>query len=360
MLFYVIGNNEERMIIVEKSIEWGPIRPVAEANSLIIRLTRGCPWNRCAFCTSYKSKNIEFSIRTVDEIKKDIDAIYERYKDYGHTTCFLQDGDVFCMETETLIDILCYIKKKFPNIKKITSYGVVHQMAKKSYEELQSIYKAGLNRVYCGMESGSDHILRLIQKGLTSKMLIHVGKQLKDIGIELSFFIVMGIGGRTYSKENALETARVLNAVNPDFIRVRTIRVKPDSKLENMVTEGKFIIPTETEMVQEQLEMLRLLDVDSYYSNDHSMNLLMEVEGQLGKDKNKLIQQLEAYLNLDEYDQKVFHYGIRLFMMKTLNDLNNQSRYQLVEEKIKEIHNQVEVIDDALIMNHLRVIYTSS
>ncbi len=260
------------------SFELGPIRPVAEAESLIIRITRGCPWNRCAFCTSYKSKNIEFSTRSVKEIKEDIDKIHEAYRFYRFERCFLQDGDIFCLPTDDLLEILNYIKDKFPDIHTITSYGIIHNIVRKTEEELEQLYDAGLNRVYCGMETGSDKILKLITKGTTSEMQIRAGKMMKRAGIEVSYFLVMGVGGADNCEESAIETARVLNAVNPDYIRIRTIRVKPGSGLESMVDRGEFIIPTEENMIREQYTLLKNLDVTSYYSNDHSMNLMMELE----------------------------------------------------------------------------------
>ena len=345
---------------MDLSFERGPIRPVAEANSLIIRVTRGCPWNRCSFCTSYKSKGIKFSIRSVKEVKNDIDKIFEAYKKYPFESCFLQDGDVFCMETENLLEILYYIKRKFPLIKTITSYGIIHNIVKKSQDELNQIYEAGLNRVYCGMESGSDTILKMIQKGTTADMQINAGKMLKTAGFERSYFIIMGIGGAKYSHENAIETAKVLNEINPEFIRVRTIRVKPESGFESMIKKGEYILPSEKMMIEEQLKMLELLNVDSYYSNDHSMNLMMEVEGQLPKMKNNLISLIRSYLDLSDIQQKVFNYGVRLFIMRRLSDLNDQILYQKSEEKMKYIIELNKGAEDEEILNYLRVKFTSS
>jgi radical SAM superfamily enzyme YgiQ (UPF0313 family) len=340
--------------------ELGPIRPVAEAQSLLIRVTRGCPWNRCEFCTSYKSKDIEFSTRSVEEIKNDVDRAFEYYKGYEFKTCFLQDGDIFCLPSKDIIEIVSYIKDKFPSIEKITSYGIVHKIAKKSFEELEQIYKAGLNRVYCGMESGSDKVLRLIKKGSTSQMLIDVGKNVKKAGIELSYFIIMGIGGRQYLEENAIETARVLNEVNPDYIRVRTIRVKPGSGLNKKVESNEFIIPSEEDMVKEQLLFLENLNVTSYYDNDHRMNLLMEVFGKLPEDKDKMIAILKKYLSLPDDEKTLFNYGVRLNVMYDLKDLNNEILRQKIMKNIDLVRKEFNYSSEEKIMNDLRVIFTSS
>lgn len=345
------------------SYELGPIRPPAEAGSLLIRVTRGCPWNRCAFCTTYKSKNIEFSARTVDEIKKDVDEAYEMYKGHPFKSCFLQDGDIFCMPTDFIVEIAQYVKSKFKTLEKITSYGIIHKVNKKSQQELDEIRAAGINRVYSGMESGSDKVLRLINKGATSQMLIDVGLRLKKAGIEVSYFVMMGAGGKDNCRESALESARVLNEVDPEFIRLMSLRVKPGSGLERKVKTGEFVIPSEKDMVEEQLLMIENLNVTSYYSNDHIMNLFIEVEGQLPRDKEKLTGTLKTYLGLSDKDRRVFEYGVRTGQMIALSDIRNEIKYKKSENTmnriLKELNGQGN-LTDAEILNYLRYLYTSS
>lgn len=145
--------------------EQGPIRPVDEADSLLIRTTRGCPWNRCTFCSLYE--DMKFSLRSVAEIKKDIFAAKEYYNGHPFETCFLQDGDNFVMRTKDLIDILETLQGAFPSLKQISSYGRAQTMVKKSPGAIKDIFDAGLNKLYCGMESGSLEVLEKIKKGIT-------------------------------------------------------------------------------------------------------------------------------------------------------------------------------------------------
>jgi len=191
------------------SFEQGPIRPVDEADSLLIRTTRGCPWNRCSFCTLYE--NMQFSIRSVEEIKKDILAAKDYFIGHHFETCFLQDGDSFVMPTRKLIDVLQTLKKAFPSLKRISSYGRAQTMVKKSQKAMNEIYNAGLNKLYCGMESGSLEVLKKVKKGITPESIIKSADMAKQAGMDTTQFIILGLGGTQLSDEHAIETAKVLN-----------------------------------------------------------------------------------------------------------------------------------------------------
>ena len=141
--------------------EQGPIRPVDEADSLLVRTTRGCPWNRCTFCSIYEG--MKFSLRPVPEIKKDILAAKEYFNGHPFETCFLQDGDSFVMQTKDLIDVLQTLRTAFPSLKQISSYGRAQTMVKKSSSAMKEICDAGLNKLYCGMESGSLQVLEKVK-----------------------------------------------------------------------------------------------------------------------------------------------------------------------------------------------------
>lgn len=309
----------------EVPFELGPIRPVAEGRSLLIRTTRGCPWNKCEFCTSYHG--YAFSIRTVAEILQDIRSAAEYYEGYPFESCFLQDGDSMLMKTADLLEVLKHLKEHFPNLKRITSYGRAATLARKSPEELKQICEAGINRVYCGMETGSDTILKMVNKGTTAADLVKSGKNAKAAGMEVSEFIILGLGGRELSRENALETARVLNEINPDFIRVRTIRVKPNTGMDRLRLSGSYTLQSEEEMIEEQKLLIENLDgVTSYVSNDHAMNLLFEVEGRLPEDREKLLATLNRYLQLPPEDKLAFNIGARLGYIRKLDGLKDPER----------------------------------
>lgn len=309
----------------EVPFELGPIRPVAEGRSLLIRTTRGCPWNKCEFCTSYHG--YAFSIRTVDEIVQDIKAAADYYEGYAFESCFLQDGDSMLMKTADLLEVLKHLRECFPHLKRITSYGRAATLARKSLAELTQICEAGINRVYCGMETGSDNILKMVNKGTTAADIAKAGINAKDAGMEVSEFIILGLGGRELSRENALETARVLNEINPDFIRIRTIRVKPETGMDRLRLSGAYTLQSEDEMIEEQRLLIENLSgVTSYVSNDHSMNLLFEVEGRLPEDKEKLLATLDRYLALSPADKLAFNIGARMGYFRKLDGLQNPSQ----------------------------------
>jgi radical SAM superfamily enzyme YgiQ (UPF0313 family) len=187
------------------------------------------------------------------------------------------------------------------------------------------------------MESGSDTILRLVNKGITSADLLTSGRNAKAAGIEISEFIILGLGGRELSRENALATARVLNEIDPDYIRVRTIRVKPGTALDRLRLEGKYTLQSEEEIIAEQRLLVENLDATGYLSNDHSMNLLLEVEGRLPEQKEELLAKLDKYLALPPEDKVLFNIGSRLGYFRNLQDIGDASRRALARKAAGEM-----------------------
>lgn len=325
--------------------ELGPIRPVAEARSLLIRTTRGCPWNRCDFCVNYQE--MAFSIRSVEEIEQDIAAAAEYYQGHPFTSCFLQDGDSLLMETDDLIRILGTLRRLFPTLERITSYGRAATMARKSPEEMVAIREAGLNRLYCGMESGSDEVLRRIHKGTTAAEIVRAGQLARGAGMEVSEFIIIGLGGRELSEEHALATARALNQIDAEFIRVRAIGVKVGSRLEQSRERGEYQLQSEEELIREQRLLLEHLEgINGYYSNDHAVNLLLEVEGQLPAAKPRLLAMLDRFLELPAEERIRFALGRRLGHYQALDDLHLPGRHAEVARQVEEIRRRYPGMED--------------
>lgn len=320
--------------------EQGPIRPVDEADSLLIRTTRGCPWNRCTFCSLYD--NFPFSIRPVDEIIKDINAARDYFGGaLNFQTCFLQDGDSFVMGTKELIQVLVALKKAFPSLKRISSYGRAQTMAKKSPAAIKEICDAGLNKLYCGMESGSEKVLKLVKKGITQESIIRSADMAREAGMETTQFIIMGLGGQALSRDHALETARILCRINPDQIRLLTIGVREGSKLDQQMAEGQYILPSEAQMIAEQRLMLAHLDgMTSHYANHHAIDLLLEVRGQLPGDKEKLLGILDRFLSMDKQAQNNFVLGQRLGYYQRLSDMDVSMNRDFVGKKLDSVKGQ--------------------
>jgi len=316
--------------------ELGPIRPVAEARSLLIRTTRGCPWNRCDFCVNYQ--DMSFSIRRVEEIKLDVERAAAYYADHPFTSCFLQDGDSFLMKTRDLLEVLQCIRQHFPHLERITSYGRAATMIHRSPEEMKELAQAGLNRLYCGMESGCDTVLERIHKGTTAADIIRAGHLAKDAGMEISEFLIMGLGGQEFSQRHARDTAQALNQIDPDYIRVRTIGVKVGSRLEATMRQGEYQLQSEEALIAEQRLLLDGLEgITSYYSNDHAVNLLMEVEGRLMTDKPHLLAMLDRYLELPDEERALFDLGRRLNCFRSLDDLQNPGRRSAAQSRRQEV-----------------------
>jgi radical SAM superfamily enzyme len=290
------------------SFEQGVIRPPSEASSVLVRVTRNCPWNQCIFCPAYKGT--KFSKRSVEEVKSDIDNMAIAYGAHGGsmTTAFLQDADSLILPTADLLEILHHLKVKFPGINRVTSYARANSMKRKTVEEYRQLKEAGLTRVHTGMESGSLRVLKLIQKGTSPEAMVEGGKRVKDSGISLSEYIMPGVGGRALSEEHAVETARLLNAIEPDFIRVRTFAMHPQSPMQRMVEEGTFVPMTDDEIVGEiRLLVATLREMHSYFScADFSLNLLMQVDGFLDEKKKAMLEELDRFLALSKEERHAY------------------------------------------------------
>lgn len=305
--------------------EQGVIRPPSEASSLLVRVTRNCPWNQCLFCPAYKGA--KFSRRTVEEVKQDIDAMALEHGGGSRvTSVFLQDADSLLLPTEELVTILEYLNAKFPGIGRITTYARARTLKRKSVDDLRRLREAGLTRVHAGLESGSEKVLQLIKKGLTQEEIIAGGRHVMDAGLELSEYIMPGIGGRALSEEHALETAKVLNRVRPDFIRVRTFAMHPKSPMQKMVHEGSFVPMTDEETVAEiRLLVDHLDEMRSYFScNDFSLNLLMHVDGFLDEKKAFMLKELDLFLGLSKRQRQIYtllqRSGYYRYPMDVVND----------------------------------------
>jgi radical SAM superfamily enzyme YgiQ (UPF0313 family) len=285
----------------------GPIyRPPSEANSLLIQTTIGCPWNKCTFCLIYK-KGPKFKIRSVKEIKEDLLWAKKNYlKPFD--TIFFPSGNSIIMKTEDFIDILSYTKKLFPNIKRITIYGSSQYIVKKGIDDMKRISNAGLSRIHVGLESGSDLVLKNICKGSTSEIQIKAGNIVKKSGIELSEYVILGIGGKKYSKQHISDTIKVLNEINPDFIRIRTFLPKINTPILKEIELEKFKILSPHEIIQETYDLIKCLKVDSQIFSDHYTNYI-RVNGKLPEDKNIMLDLIKKSFKIDENNFRDIYIG---------------------------------------------------
>jgi radical SAM superfamily enzyme YgiQ (UPF0313 family) len=282
-----------------KSYDFPPFRPPSEANSLLLRVTRGCPWNRCTFCSMYKG--MKFEIREIEEILGDIELARDLYGDRIHTV-FIGDSNSLVVKTEMLVKILDSLISSFPHIERVTSYARAKTIAKKPLEDLIKIRQAGLTRLHVGLETGDRDLLKEIGKGATPEEMIEAGKKAKKAGFEYSLYVLLGIGGEEKWEQHARGTAEVLNQVDPHFIRVRTFVPQPNSPLYEAMVRGGFTSPSPETILKETKLLLEGLDVTSQFLSDHISNLL-PLHGKLPEDKEKMIQMIgEALRGLSEND----------------------------------------------------------
>ncbi|MBN2123903.1 MAG: radical SAM protein [Deltaproteobacteria bacterium] len=336
--------------------EQGVIRPPSEASSLLVRVTRNCPWNRCLFCPAYKG--VAFSKRSVEEVKRDIDEMAVAYDRFSGriTTAFLQDADTLILPTEELVAILEHIKRRFPNIDRITTYARAKSMKRKSVASYRAFKEAGLTRIHTGLESGSLRVLKMIRKGITPEDIVTGGQRVVEAGISLSEYIMPGIGGKTLSEEHALETARLLNQIRPDFIRVRTFAMHPESPMMNMVRDGVFIPMTDDEIVAEIRILLANLDeMPSHFRcGDFSLNLLMHVDGPLDTRKAAMLEELDRFLALSRRERQAYSLLHRSYpgYQRPLEVIRDKDLMKRLEEEIEKMESTGEEAFDA----HIRML----
>lgn len=309
------------------SFEIGSIRPPSEGGSfsLLLRVTRNCPWNRCTFCYGTPYNRERFELRPVAEVKADIDsakAISNELKalswKLGHAgkieplatvigsnflygkdvrhlagdefsnfqciinifnwlysggkTAFLQDADTLIMYTDQLLEVIRYLKETFPSIERVTSYARSKTVTKKKPEELSQLHQIGLSRLHIGLETGDDELLSYINKGVTAEEHILAGKKVLEAGFELSEYVMPGLGGKSRWTQHAQNTARVLNEINPHFIRLRPFVPRYNTPMFEAYQKGEFELTSPHERLQEIRLMIENLQVTSRVCFDHNLN----------------------------------------------------------------------------------------
>lgn len=362
----------------EFTLEQGPIRPPNEARSLLLRVTRNCPWNQCLFCPVYKRS--KFSLRTVEEIKEDIQtakdtadeikalswksgfkgdvndqvisAIFNSsnysnaYRSiaiwlyYGTGACFLQDADNLVMKSQDLVEVLNFLREKFPQITRVTTYSRSRTIVRKSVESLKAIRKAGLDRVHVGLETGYDPLLKLMKKGVTGAQHVEAGRKVLEAGMELSEYVMPGLGGQGLWKEHAVATGKVLNQINPHFIRLRSLRVPDRVPLSEKLKNGEFEMQTDDMLAEEVRLFIETLDgITSMVTSDHIMNLLEEVTGKLPEDKEAMLDVIKKYQELPDAERLIYRVGRRGGAYRSTDDLKGDP---VAYEKIKNLVRDLE------------------
>ena len=334
--------------------ETGMYRPPSEGGSasLLVRFTRNCPWNFCTFCSMYKTK--KFQRRPLQEIISDIDAMAALAADLqtpnghldresilgllgrvpelnshqgldmligwllsGGKTAFIQDGNSLIMPPPDLIQALRHLKTTFPSINRITTYARAKTLAQRPLGDLQAVRAAGLDRVHLGLESGDDALLKQVRKGVTSQGHIDGGKKAMAAGFQVSEYWMPGLGGKEMTRQHALNTALVLNEINPHYIRSRPFRSIPGTPLHDQIREGKMTVLSPKEQLLELKLMVSALKVTSKVCFDHAGNSWRTSNGdlvfshdyegyQFPGEKDKVLERIELGLAFDKKNRGRF------------------------------------------------------
>ncbi len=359
----------------------GPIRPPSEAESLLLQITAGCTWNKCKFCnlyrgTPFKAFSVDEAKNTIDKMAayrdiicgfklsdckwdmtnlyKELRSVSDPYKKScaqqiaywvinGGKTVFLQDGNAMVLSNGKLSDVLNYLKRTFPTIERITSYARAKDLARLSVEDLILLKESGLTRIHSGYESGDDQVLDIINKGVTQMEEIEAGKKVKAAGIQLSLYFMPGIGGKKFSEKNAKGMAKVVREVNPDFLRIRTTAIKENTELYEDYSNNIFQMASDDDKIKEiRTLIVEARNVGTEIKSDHIVNLLPDIEGNIGEEKERLLSTIDEYLELSEKERKLFQYARRMNMVNSVREIGllEASTKETIYEKIAQSGNE--------------------
>lgn len=292
----MIQNKLMQKVVEPVEYDYPVYRPPSEAYSLILQVSIGCSHNACTFCTMYKSKR--FRIKTWPEIEE---MIRETSRDYPRVSrVFLADGNALALPTELLIKTLDLLYARFPRLERVSIYGGPADILAKTPEELQQLKKHRLDLVYLGVESGSGRILDAVKKGVSPADMIAAGQKVKASGLGLSVTLISGLGGKDLWEEHALESARVISAIKPDYLALLTLTLERGAPLLRDVEAGKFSFLTPWEVLRETRLLIENLDLKGcIFRSNHASNYF-SLGGVLNEEKEKLLQAIDAALDRPE------------------------------------------------------------
>jgi radical SAM superfamily enzyme YgiQ (UPF0313 family) len=269
------------------------VRPPSEADSYILQVTYGCSHNRCTFCGTYPDK--PFRARPTEEVLEDISQAGRLMPDTRRV--FLADGNALVLGTERLVAILDALGGTFPLLRRVGIYANARDVLAKSDGELSELCRRKLEVVYLGLESGSDEVLRRVDKGITAAEMVEAVRQLKRVGMRASVIAILGLGGRELSAEHAEQTGRVASAMDPEYLSLLTLMLVPGSPLYDQRQSGAFALPEPEELLGELRQVIAHLDglTRCIFRTNHASNYL-PLAGTLSRDKARLLATIDAAL----------------------------------------------------------------
>ena len=268
------------------------IRPPSEANSILLQVTLGCSHNKCTFCGTYRGKR--FDIKKDDIIFEDVEFARRYCKNQNRL--FICDGDAMIIPQKRLVNILNRINERLPWVTRIGLYANTKSIGLKSDEQLKELNNLGVKIAYMGLESGDDQILKEIRKGADSQKMIKMGKKVRAAGIKLSLTVLLGLGGKERSREHAMETGRVLSAIDPEYVGALSLMLVPGSELYDAHKQGTFKVISAEQMLEE----LGLMISNTHLTNglfhaNHASNYL-PIRAKLPQEKEKTLELISQAL----------------------------------------------------------------
>ena len=273
-------------------------RPPSEWKSLILQVTNGCSWNQCSFCDMYTASQKRFRAQKIDKVEQELIKVSSSQAHISRV--FLADGDAMTLPFTRLEEICLLIKKFLPSVTRISSYCLPRNINNKTPEQLQRLRELGLTLLYIGCESGDDEVLKRINKGETFTSSLTALQKIKAAGIKSSVMILNGLGGVSLSRQHALQSAKLMNAAQPEFLSTLVVTLPLGTERMDKAFDGHFQLPNQMQLFEEMQVLLSHLELDkTIFRSDHASNYLV-LKGVLGKDKASLLSQVEAAMNTPE------------------------------------------------------------
>lgn len=282
------------------------VRPPSEWSSYFLPLTRGCSNTTCTFCAWHGSR---LRVRRLEEVKAEINALALFVRHGIHSPAvggltpywdgrrfFLQDADALVYPFPKLVEILKLLNERFPTLERVACYATPRDILRRTPDELSTLGELGLGILYTGLESGLDSVLQRVRKRVNSSEMIEAGRKARAAGMQLSVSVILGLAGTGASEEHAIQTARVLSAIDPEYAAALTITLVPGSPLHQEWREGRFEPPTPFQSLEELKTLVERLDLSNcFFSSAHAVNYL-NIRGRLPQDKARLVGELKGVL----------------------------------------------------------------
>lgn len=270
-------------------------RPPSEANSLILQVTNGCSWNKCTFCDMYTAPQKKFHLKPQEQIEAELSTIASSKQSIRRI--FLADGDAMTLSFRRLTDIMRAINQYLPDVQRVSSYCLPRNLKNKTVEELRELHSMGLSLVYIGCETGDDEILEKINKGETYQSSLSALLKTQQAGISRSVMILNGLGGKKYSEQHAINSARLMNDAQPEYLSTLVVSFPLGIEKFQNNFGGDFSPLTQIELAQEMEILLSTLQLEkTIFRSDHASNYLI-LRGTLNQDRDKLLQTVRSAIS---------------------------------------------------------------